>query len=218
MTARRDLITDLVDDLSPKPRQWPVLSIALLWWVLTWLYVVAVTAAFGPLREGVHHQIAHNHHFQVESLLGLFASLLFALIAWYSSIPGGATKKITIIASVTALAWLSFYIVGFWAPALEPSMHGKRLYCYLEAFVCSVPPTLLACYFIAKRYPLKRRQTGLAIGLAAGMIPALWMQFACMYEPAHILSHHILPGLFNGLLGLVLMPVVYAWVQKQATR
>jgi hypothetical protein len=35
----------------------------------------------------------------------------------------------------------------------------------------------------------------MSIGLAAGMLPALYMQLACMYEPSHILGYHILPGL-----------------------
>ena len=33
------------------------------------------------------------------------------------------------------------------------------------------------------------------LALAAGMIPALFMQVACMYDPSHILLLHILPGL-----------------------
>ena len=35
----------------------------------------------------------------------------------------------------------------------------------------------------------------LGVGLVAGLLPALYMQFACMYAPAHILMFHIGPGL-----------------------
>jgi hypothetical protein len=45
------------------------------------------------------------------------------------------------------------------------------------------------------------------------MIPALYMQLACMYMPAHILTLHILPGLLvaaicalSAYLGLRLRP------------
>ena len=41
----------------------------------------------------------------------------------------------------------------------------------------------------------------MSLGLAAGMLPALYMQLACMYEPTHILSMHILPGLLMVLAG-----------------
>ena len=41
----------------------------------------------------------------------------------------------------------------------------------------------------------------MALGLAAGMLPALYMQIACMYLPAHILQFHILPGLMVVFVG-----------------
>jgi hypothetical protein len=41
------------------------------------------------------------------------------------------------------------------------------------------------------------------IGLAAGATPALIMQFACMYVPVHIITHHLLPGLMLGVIGLI---------------
>ena len=41
----------------------------------------------------------------------------------------------------------------------------------------------------------------MSLALAAGMIPALYMQIACMYAPAHILQFHILPGLSMVLAG-----------------
>jgi hypothetical protein len=41
----------------------------------------------------------------------------------------------------------------------------------------------------------------MSISLAAGMLPALYMQLACMYEPSHILAFHIFPGLLMVLAG-----------------
>jgi hypothetical protein len=215
MREREQLINELVDDLSVKPKQMSIFKLALLWWAGTWAYVVLATLALGPLRSTVMHEINHNHHFQIESLTGLVASLLIALVAWYGSVPGALNKKLLVIGSALFVAWISFYVVGyFFEPALEPSMLGKRVYCYLEAFVCSFPPTLIACYQICKRFPLKLKQTGLLIGLAAGMIPALFMQFACMYEPTHILTHHILPGLINGIIGLVSLVLMQRYLNK----
>ena len=55
---------------------------------------------------------------------------------------------------------------------------------------------ILAALFVARRfYPLNYRRTAMLLALAAGMIPALFMQVACMYDPSHILLLHVLPGL-----------------------
>jgi hypothetical protein len=44
-------------------------------------------------------------------------------------------------------------------------------------------------------------------GAAAAAVPGLFMQLACMYDPAHILTHHLAPigvvAALGGLLGLL---------------
>lgn len=100
------------------------------------------------------------------------------------------------------MIWVGFYVLGLFEPALDPSMHGKREHCHYEAFIYSLPPTIISCWLISKRLPLQTFQTGLLTGIAAGMIPALLMRFSCMYDPGHILKAHILPGLVNGFVGI----------------
>lgn len=216
MKDRDKLIDSFVSELAAKPRQFPVLCVALLWWLLSWAYVVFATHLMGPLRDTVHHQLLHAHQFQLETAVGFVASLLVALAAWYGSTPGLLTRRLLLIGAVASLVWILFYVFGLFAPALEPSMHGKREHCYYEAFIYSVPPTLVACFLVAKRYPLKPRQTGLLIGLAAGMIPALYMQLSCMYIPIHILKAHILPGLLNGIVGLLLYPLIAQFIARRS--
>ena len=65
---------------------------------------------------------------------------------------------------------------------------------------------MLAFYHaLARRlYPLRYLRTAMTVGLAAGMLPALYMQMACMYEPSHILGLHLLPGLSMALIGGVI--------------
>jgi hypothetical protein len=206
MREREQLINSLVDELRAKPKQLSVFKIALVWWFASWVYVVIATLLLAPLRDSALHDISHSHQFQLESIAGLVASFLIALVAWYGSVPGALNKKLLVAGGALFVCWVSFYIVGyFFEPALEPSMHGKREFCYWETYVYSIPPTLMACYLICKRFPLKLKQTGLLIGLAAGMIPALFMQFACMYEPIHILTHHILPGMSNAIIGVLFL-------------
>jgi hypothetical protein len=70
--------------------------------------------------------------------------------------------------------------------------------------IYSAPP-ILAALFIARRlYPLHYRRTAMLLALAAGMIPALFMQIACMYDPSHILLLHVLPGLSMVLVAAAL--------------
>lgn len=217
MKDREQLIADLVSDLKPKPKQLSLLQLALIWWLLSWVYVVIATLLMGPLRPTAHEQLAHSHHFQIETLFGVVATLLVAIGAWYGAAPGALTKGFLRLGVLVSVVWVGFYVtsyLGLSPPAVEPSMLGKREYCYIEAFLYSVPPTAVACYFIAKRLPLRSLQTGLLIGLAAGMMPALFMQFACMYEPQHILTHHILPGIANGAVGLLLLPLMRLGLQR----
>ena len=61
---------------------------------------------------------------------------------------------------------------------------------------------------VRRFYPLKPMRTAMSIGLAAGMLPALYMQIACMYEPSHILSYHILPGM---IMVVVSMAIAAIW-------
>ena len=49
-------------------------------------------------------------------------------------------------------------------------------------------------------------RAGLCLGVAAGSVPALVMQWACMYEPAHALMHHLGPAALVALAGAVLGP------------
>jgi hypothetical protein len=84
---------------------------------------------------------------------------------------------------------------------MEPSEAGKRSFCYLETMVYSIPPILVAVFLARRLYPLNYTRTAMSLALTAGMIPALFMQIACMYVPAHILQFHILPGLSMVLAG-----------------
>jgi len=214
MSSRDQLIASLVDDLTIKKNRWPVVWVATVWWLLSWLYVVTATWLMGPIRV-LHEQYAlapylsdvHAHQFHFESLIGLAASLFITIIAWYGSTPAALTKRAICIAFVFLTAWLAFYVVGFFDPAIEPSMVGKREHCYFEAFLYSMPPTLVACFYMLRRYPINKIKTGFLIGLASGVMPALFMQFACMYEPMHIFTYHIVPALFAGLLGAFILYV-----------
>ncbi|MFT4583693.1 MAG: hypothetical protein ACI915_005129 [Gammaproteobacteria bacterium] len=82
-------------------------------------------------------------------------------------------------------------------------MTGKREHCYVEVFLVGLPALAFGIIALRNLYPLRDAFSGALIGLAAGTIPALMMQFACMYLVPHIFSHHLAPGLGLAILGSI---------------
>jgi hypothetical protein len=192
---RQSVIDKLVADLSPieAPRRLPAL--AAFWFLGSWLWVVVATLLMGPMRPGSLQQLVHEPHFGLETLTGLVAGSMVAWIAFAETVPGRPRRPIVQAAMGLTTVWLASHIIGFAYPALEPSMLGKRPYCVFETLIYAIPPLLAGLWLARRRYVLRSSRTGALIGLAAGMMPALFMQLACMYEPSHIMTFHIVPGL-----------------------
>jgi hypothetical protein len=189
------LISNLSQDLKPVAPPPAINKLALAWFLLSAIYVMAVTQLFGPIRPGAFAQLGAEPRFLLETLLGVAAILWFSLIALRSAIPAALGRWFAIAGFILMALWIAQYVIGFVSPALEPSRLGKRNYCYFETMIYSVPVILAGFYIVRRLYPLSPRRTAMSIGLVSGMLPALYMQLACMYEPLHILAFHILPGL-----------------------
>ena len=85
-------------------------------------------------------------------------------------------------------------------------MFGKRAHCVLEAYLYSTPPLIAGYLLIYKRFSLNAVRAGVFLGISAGMLPALFMQISCMYDPRHILTHHLGPILIviiGAILGML---------------
>ena len=195
MNKHHTLISNLSHDLasvSPPPN---INRLAIAWFLLSTVYVVAVTHLFGPIRPGAFSQLGTEPRFLLETMLGVAAIFWTSLLAFRSAVPAALSKQFAATGMVLMALWLAQYVIGFVSPALEPSMLGKRDHCFSETLVYSLPVILTGLFLIRRLYPLRPMRTAMSIGLAAGMLPALYMQLACMYEPSHILGYHILPGL-----------------------
>ena len=213
MSDHRQLIDSLVGDLEPRrPVQWPWL-VAVAWLLPAALFVVAVTGLLGPLRPNAFDQLANHPRFLLETLLGVAAIGAAALVAFYSAIPGGINRTWQMAALWMMALWLLNYVVGLVNPALEPSMLGKRDHCVFETFIYALPPLVLGLVVLQRRlYPLQPLRSAALVGLVAGMLPALYMQIACMYVPLHILKFHVAPGLAVALVAPLLMLALRRWV------
>ena len=201
MNVRDELIESLSHDLEPVSPAPNINATAAVWVVLSAAYVVAMTHLLGPIRPGAFSQLVSEPRFLLESLLGVAAIIWISVTAFRSAIPASLGRTFATAGFVLLSLWLAQYVIGLVNPAMEPSTLGKRGYCLFETMAYSLPPIVIGLYFIRRLYPLQFTRTAMALSLAAGMIPALYMQLACMYEPLHILGFHILPGLAMVLVG-----------------
>lgn len=215
MNKQDTLISKLSQELTPVSPPPAINKLAIVWILLGAIFVVAVTHLAGPARPGAFAQLGTEPRFLLETMLGVVAILWFSLIAFRSAIPAALGRRFAIAGVVLMALWLAQYVIGFVSPALEPSRLGKRDHCYLETMIYSLPVILAGFYLVRRLYPLSPRRTAMSIGLASGMLPALYMQLACMYEPTHILAFHIAPGLL--MVGVSAGIAAYWHLRRQGT-
>ena len=201
---RSQLIQKLTSDLTPVVTRGNILIPAMGWFACSWVYIVVLSIYLGPLREGAVEALIHSPQFAFETYTGFISSALFCVIAFQESIPGIQKRWLIGLSFITLFLWIGCYIAGLSIPAIEPSMLGKRVHCVLEAYVYSGPPLLVGYVLIYRRYSLDSIRAGMFLGISAGMLPAVFMQIACMYKPHHILTHHIAPILVIVIAGAIL--------------
>ena len=212
MNKHEELIANLSRDVAPVSPAPRINMLAATWFLSSAIYVVVVTHLLGPARPGAFSQLATEPRFLMESLLGAIAILWSSLLAFRAAIPAALSRQFAAGGLVLMVLWLAQYVIGVVSPALEPSMVGKRTYCYYETMFYALPPILVGLLLVRRLYPLRFVRTAMSLSLAAGMLPALYMQLACMYEPVHILSLHIFPGLLMVLVGAAIASL---WHQRR---
>lgn len=195
MNRNKSLISELSSGLVPVAPPRNINGLAVGWFVLAAVLVIALTSLFGPWRTGAVNQLASEPRFLLESLLGMVSIFWVSLAAFRAAVPGALDRRFMNAGLVLVGLWLVQYVIGFISPALEPSMLGKRGHCAQEVMIYSVPLILAGLAVVNRHYPLQPVRAGMLVGLASGMLPALFMQIACMYEPAHIIQYHVFPGL-----------------------
>ena len=204
MSRREELLDDLVAELEPVST--PDLRLLVGGWLLlSALYVVVLTHWVGPIRPTALEQLHTHPRFLGEMIIGGLVTAGLAVSAFRAAVPGAVSAAWTLGLSLPGALWVGSFLVGMVTPALEPSMLGKREHCYLETFLYALPPMLAALYWQRRLYPLSPGRSAALAGLAAGAMPALYMQIACMYEPGHILLFHIGPGITVALVAPALL-------------
>jgi hypothetical protein len=210
MSSRDELLESLVTNLAPVKRAPDVRLLAAVWLLLSTACVVLFTHALGPVRPTAFAQLQAHPRFLAEMITGVITIVALGLLAFRAAIPGAVRAPLKWLVLVAGGLWVAGIAVGLVAPALEPSMLGKRDHCYLETLVYALPPLLAVLYWQGRLYPLSASRSAIVAGLAAGSLPALYIQIACMYAPSHILLYHIGPGAAVGLLAPLLL-LGYRW-------
>ena len=199
MKTTDELISQLASELEPVKPVKDTSARSLVWLGLSTVFALLAIHWYGPIRPGALQQLLTHPRFMLEILFGGATIAVLALAGFRSAIPAASAPRLAFVGLVMLALWLASYLVGIVSPAVEPSMLGKREHCVFETFLYGLPPAVLGIVVCLRLYPLNPGVTALRIGLAAGLIPALYMQIACMYDPVHALTLHMLPGILLGL-------------------
>lgn len=208
-----ELIDALKRDLKPSRPRLSLLLVGALWLCSSVLWVSGVGLSLGPMRPGVAESLAQHPLFLLEMLLGAGAVLTLAASAFRAAVPGRRGRGLELVGLGLLVSWVGFFLLGDVVVVLEPSMLGKREHCELEAYLLGLPPALLLLVLQHRRYPLEPARAALLGTTAAALLPALFMQLGCMYEPSHILTHHVAPV---AVTALVLTAAVKLWPRRRA--
>lgn len=200
--SRESLIDDLVAGATPVSRPGRTHLRALLWLGIAAGLSIGLMALRGPFQMFRVDALLESPQFLVETVLGLLAVIVPGLLAFRSAIPSSARPLRYLVPAVLLfMAWTALLLLGLWHPSLEPSMAGKRPHCWVETFVVGMPGLVVGCMLARRLWPLHGGWTGFMLGLASGAMPALVMQFVCMYDPYHDLQQHLLPAAVLGIAG-----------------
>ena len=195
MSSHQPLIKSLAAQVAPVKALINPDLLAILWLLGSVIYCLTVIHLFGAIRSNAYSQLITEPRFMLEMLAGLTAIVLTSVVAFRHTVPGAVSRPAKITASIVVLLWIGLNVYGLFDPAIEPSSEGYRHYCAYEIFFYALAPLFIAGLLARRRLALELTNTGFGLGLAAGMIPAWYMQMACMYSPEHMLRFHLLPAI-----------------------
>jgi hypothetical protein len=198
--------TPLIDSLSARLEpvaRYRSTRTALRMWLIGWLATLALVLGVGTMRPGAGAQLAHSPQLALEMLIGVAAGIALTLAAVSFAVPG-SRKRFVGLGALALVAWIALLLIGLVVPAVPPSLVGQRSACYLQVILFALPMLAIGIRVLRSGYVVNGALGGAVLGLASGALPALAMQFACLYEPLHGLVFHLGPVLLTGALGALL--------------
>lgn len=211
---REILIDTLSRELAPVRPMPRLASIVSIWLVLAAALVLLLVLFAAPFRPFAVAHLADDPWFALEMICGGLAIGLLAIAGFRAAVPGELSPGILRAGSAMFALWVLVIASGWMNPALEPSMVGKRTHCHLESLAYGMPAIIAAAWIVRRLYVLKPLHFALPVCMAAGAMPAWFMQLACRYEPGHALAFHVLPGMVPAFLGVAIARAVPSLLQR----
>ena len=209
-------IDHLVADLKPTP---PLRSPGFRA-VITFSFLAVVTALtmlwVHDYRPGFWAQLSEHWRFIAEIVSGVALTLSTFYIVFASSIPGERVSrglKLTCLASFFIFA--GSLVIGFGMASPESSKLGARPFCELEVLIYGGLSMGGLFYLLRNGIIVSYSSQNLMLGFSAGLISALIMQMACMYDPLHGLLYHFIPALLLGALGWLLSDRIKTYMDRK---
>lgn len=194
MKTTEKLVDELVAGLEPVSPPPTNNLVTLGWLAVSAACVAMVIHLAGPIRLGAFTQLHKVPHFTLEMILGAGAALTLALAAFRSATPGLLDKRLLWLALGLITLWVGSIAASLFSPALDTGMLGKRDHCVYETLLYGLPPLVVLLMWQRRLFVLAPVRSAMLAGLAAGILPALYMQIACMHDASHILLFHVAPA------------------------
>ena len=198
-------IDHLVSDLKPTQPLRPPGVRTLLWFSLIVVSTALTTLWVHEYRPDFWIQLSQHWRFKAEIASGTLLVLSTFYIVFASSIPGEEVKpwaKLTYL--VSFLVFAGSIISSFGMASPEASSLGARPFCEVEVFIYGGLSMGGLFYLIRNGIVIPYSSMNMLLGFSAGLISALIMQLACMYDPWHGLVFHFGPALLLGVAGWLL--------------
>lgn len=199
MNDTQDLILRLTTGLQAQKPRLSIWIQAFTWLVISGVITVLLIHMSGPIRSNALSQLFSTPRFALEIASGISAIAALAVTGFLSAVPAAAHRGLFLLTLLSLTLFLGLNAYALFNPPLAPSTLGKREHCLYETFVYGILPLAFAWHLISRYYPLNPGRTAAMLGLSAGLMSAVYMQIACVYEPVHMFIYHLMPASLLGL-------------------
>ena len=178
-----------------------------------------LTWALQEYRPHFQTQVFEFTRFKLEVLSGILVSFLALYLAFKKLIPGETiSSPLRLSSQVITVAFLCALIISFFLISPESSSEGARAFCDIEILIYG-GGWLFGLVFMSRKGLLKTGEwENYLYGFSAGMVPAIIMQVACMYDPWHALIFHFGPVLILTFSGPFLISRFIAFRNQKYKR
>jgi len=199
---KNKFIGNLVADLKPvRPLPSPGVRTG-LWYALVVTATVMITYGVQEFRPNFWEQLTRFPRLDFELVTGAAWVLVLFYSIFVSNIPGEkispAVKTLNIVLSSL---FAGSVITGFFMESPEASRLGSRSLCDVEVLIYGGGALAGFLFLLQRGIIVSDRWDRWRVGWAAGLVSALTMQLACMYDPLHGLLFHFGPAFILALLG-----------------